>query len=417
MSQQAKKRLPTRSWRLRQLGKIPRGDIAAPGGPVSLFWRKTAYRSSMKTNLTNRIAAIRTLPAELHAPLRARAENPRTTADTRPFEINPVGKHRYVGRRVRRMGKRKWELFGRPDEVIAALDVIQHRPSVLPSPSPAPLENFPVVGAVPPLASPLTTPPPQPPTQFTPRLPRSRVGSLILAALVVALLVAIVIRASLTIDLTTPTTGKPAPASVTATAISAPPAAQTSAASSLTAGQTITTQPTAVFDQPSPVSATKEIQEIGARLRDLERYGMWHGQLRLFFRALEALSGHSAAPIVFADRAPFAAGQILRTEVVKAFDQLGGRRDVMPSPLRRVWEEADRSPVAAALRSELIAAKAVAFSDDQLALIPTTGAHRLAAAVRAAYRVPPTLNRWRDPASGWYFTIMDEIVVIAESGS
>jgi|SRR5690606_16067625 len=129
------------------------------------------------------------------------------------------------------------------------------------------------------------------------------------------------------------------------------------------------------------------------------------------------LSGKQARALEFKDAVPLAGGQILEIPGSTLFDQLGQIPMVLPEPLRRAWDLADRSALAAELQTALtscvtaVAYRADTFGD-QLVLISQSG--RLADAFRAAYGVPDSMMSWRDPDSDWVYAVTGSCILIRE---
>lgn len=383
------------------------------------------------------LALVRALPAELLPALRARALDPHTTKNTRPFGKNPSGGHLYIGRRIRTpCGKRKWEIYGTPAEVMEILDLLEGEKKTADTAS-----NTETLDTV------VFIPPPQPPISVTVPVdvpvsplpapdksvdqaehPLTTTLSVVLALLMLA---PCLLYLANILSRTVKTAEQPVrivPSIQTNEAFDHPYCGQNIAALT-TESNVVKTVKDARADEANqhPATITKTVRsltrqsqsvaDIGSQMQSLEASGSRVHRLGLFFMAVEASAGVDRRKHQFGDDVPLTDGQIVEATGDKLFDRLGQTPSVLPKPLRLVWESSGKSAVAADLCKALESCvTAVAYRSDSVCdqLVFRTGTQRLADAFRAVYGVPRSLATWRDPDSGWNYAIIGTCVVITE---
>lgn len=395
--------------------------------------RNPAYQRKVNPKYLSR---IRALPASLHPSLRARALNPSTTEDTRPFEINPSGKHRYVARRIRTAdGTRKWENFGPVAEVLEILDFL-HPPIVAEKSKndPGAVEHrvqtttapFPAVGAHGQEKICASEPPNDSP--FDHRGRRLTIGPMwtCMAALLLGAL--ILTGAIWSKSMTTPkqpallaprAVGQLIDHQVAGLGTSASdknrPVVR-SVKNALSTAPDKAPAPSIESLVDAPLKSAR-LAELSREMQSMDAQDVRYRRLFMLFETATVLSIKPARALVFRDAMPIADGRIVEISGRELFDPPGQIRPVLPKLLRSVWEAAGRSAVAAELRDALMSSvTAVAYRSNSVReqLVFRTGTQRLANAFRAAHGVPRSLTTWRDPNSGWNYAIIGTCVVITE---
>ncbi len=383
------------------------------------------------------LALVRALPVALIPALRARALDPHNTENTRPFGINPSGGHLYIGRRIRSTdGKRKWEIYGRPAEVLEILDFLEgERKEAESEPSTAIADSV------------VFIPPPQPPASVTvpvkvvvrpPSKPNESfdqakhpLTNTWTAALVLLLVAPCLLYLANTLSLTVKTAEQPVRIVTSAQNTRAfyhPYQGQNIGALSAESSVVKTVKDTkAIEPNQPPTMITKtdrnvtrqaqSVTDIGSQMQSLEAQGSRIHRLGLFFKAVEVSAGINARKLLFNDGVPLTDGQIVELSGQKLFDQLGQTATALPKPFRMVWESSGTSTIAAELREALTTCvTAVAIKPDLIGdqLVLKTQSQRLAEAFRTAYGIPVGVTTWRDPDSGWLYSILGMCVVIRE---
>ncbi len=405
------------------------------GAAFGVFCEKRIVGGTMQTK---HLALVRALPESVLPALRARALDPHTTENTRPFGVNPIGGHLYVGRRIRTLdGKRKWEIYGTPAGVLEILDFLEGEKKMANAAINTTTPNTevfipttqPPINVTEPVAVVVTTTLPIPDQSIV----QTRRG--LTTTWMVGMVLLMLAPCSLYLANLLSRTVKTSEQSVTVVpstrtngAFDHPYHGQNIGVLTAKSGLVKTVKDTRAIDpNQTPGTITKtdrsttrlsqSIADISRQMQALETQGSRMHRLSLFFEALELSAGVQARKLEFNDDLPLADGQIVEASGQKLFDQIGQMPATLPKPLRLVWESPRNSAVAAELRDSLMSCvTAVAIQpdlmDDQLVL--RAQSQRLAAAFRAAYGVPESMASWRDPDSSWIYTIIGTCVVIHE---